>query len=364
VIDALRTFLDARWAELRPGAPPIEGIMLAGADKDPSAKVIFLLFDRAGRLAAVAKVARDPLEEGALEAEHSALTELQRTGASVLRGTAPEPLALEPVAGHATLVLSAVEGRPMTTTYYSPGHVSSPALVEKDFDLAASWLGSFQEGTRRGSVVFDQQMFDRWIGATFERYRSVIGWNEVEDRLFATLRDRARGLYGTPIPISGVHGDYWMGNILVERGAVAGIVDWERALVAAPPFADAYKFATSYGFYLDRGYPGHGGRVPGHPERDVIAANWSRFGSWPNLVGFGYAYFGTGWFPSLVRRFVLGNLDRLGVPHEVNAVFFPAFLAAEATALRDEGFRQGYRSLLAAIAEEQGSSWLWTAEAA
>jgi hypothetical protein len=361
VIDALRSLLNARWAELCPGCPPIDGVLLAGADKDSASNVTFLLFDRAGRLAAVAKVARDSHEDRALAAEHSALRELRRSGASSLIGSVPEPLALERVGGRTVLLLSAIEGRPMTNGYYAPGHVSDPALVVKDFEVAASWLEEFQDGTSRGAVAFDEQMFDRWIGSTFERYRAEIGWSDAEDRLFGSVRERARALYGTPVPISGVHGDYWMGNILVEGGAVAGVVDWERASLAAPSFTDVYKFPTSYGFYLDRGYPGFDGRVPGHPERDLIAASWSRFGTWPNLIGFGYAYFGTGWFPSIVRRFVLGSLDRLDVPHDVNAVFFPAFLAAEATALRDEGFRDGYRSLLAALEEERGSSWLWTA---
>jgi aminoglycoside phosphotransferase (APT) family kinase protein len=247
------------------------------------------------------------------------------------------------------------------TDYYAPGHVGDPARVAHDFDTAGAWLAALQRGTSRGRVTFDDELFDRWVGATFDRYRRAVGWNDAEERIFELVRERARALYGTSLPVTAVHGDFWMGNILVADGAVSGVVDWERADLAAAPFGDIYKFPTSYGFYLDRGYPGLDGRVPGHPERDVIAARWQTFGTWPNLAGFAYTYFGAGWFPSLVRRFIDRSLDRLKVPQDVNGVFFPAFLAHEATTVRDEAFRNGYRSLLAALEHERDASWLWKA---
>ena len=80
MIDTLRDFLNARLPELRPNGAPIEGIVLAGPDKHPSSNVTFFVFDRAGALAAVAKVGRDPRYDDVLEREYATLCELRRTG--------------------------------------------------------------------------------------------------------------------------------------------------------------------------------------------------------------------------------------------------------------------------------------------
>jgi aminoglycoside phosphotransferase (APT) family kinase protein len=361
VIDALRDFVNARLPELRPGAAPVEGIVLAGPDKAPASNVTFFVFDRNRELAAVAKVGRDPAYDGRLGSEYATLRELRGSGDAAFAASVPEALALTRIGGRTVLLLSAMDGRPLMTDYYAPGHVGDPARVGHDFSIAGAWLASLHVGSSRGRITFGQELFDRWIGATFDRYRTVVGWNDAEERIYELVRERARALYGTHLPVTALHGDFWMGNILVKDGTISGVVDWERANLAAPPFTDIYKFPTSYGFYMDRGYPELDGRVPGHPERDVIASEWTEFGSWPNLIGFAYTYFGAGWFPSLVRRFVAGSLDRLHVPDDVNGVFFPAFLAQEATTVRDEAFRHGYRSLLAALEHERDSSWLWTA---
>jgi hypothetical protein len=150
-----------------------------------------------------------------------------------------------------------------------------------------------------------------------------------------------------------------MGNLLLTGRRVSGVVDWELGREAGLPFTDIYKFPTSYAFYLDRSAAATGGDVPGHPNRAVIARTWSRYGDWPNLVGFGYGYFSDGWFPERVRRFVLGHLSALGVPAAVNGVFFPLYLAQQAMALDVPAFRAGYRSLLCAFAHERSSTWMW-----
>jgi len=137
------------------------------------------------------------------------------------------------------------------------------------------------------------------------------------------------------------------------------VIDWELGKAEGLPFADVYKFPTSYGFYLDRAYPAGTARIPGHRGRDLARRQWSRFGDWPNLVGFGYGYFGQGWFPDLVRRHVLQHFEHLGVPAAANAVFFPLFVAEQATAIPDRAFRAGYRALLAGFSAERSSGWLW-----
>jgi hypothetical protein len=65
------------------------------------------------------------------------------------------------------------------------------------------------------------------------RYREEIGWSTEEDNLFRGVVRRAADLRGTTIPLVGVHGDFWMGNLLVGHGRVRSVVDWEQSQVSA-----------------------------------------------------------------------------------------------------------------------------------
>jgi aminoglycoside phosphotransferase (APT) family kinase protein len=370
MIEAIKQFLAERWTTLRPGRPPLAGALVAGVDRSPAAKVTVILFDTEGAPAAVAKVARAERAEPALRAEHAALRALRPPGevAGAL-GRLPEPLALERVRGRLVFVQSPMAGVPMSAGYHTPGHTADPARVEADFVAAGAWLSAFQQATRVGGgghgAGLDAEGVAVRVAEVVRRYRAEIGWSPAEASLFEWVADQAAALArATPLPVTGVHGDFWMGNLLVDGGEVRGVIDWERGRAEGLPFADVYKFPTSYGFYLDRAYPGGHGRVPGHPERHDHQQRWRRYGDWANLPGFGYTWFGRGWFPELVRRHVGQALDRLGVPPAANAVFFPLFLADQATALDDPAFRAGYRSLLLAFLTERSSTWLWQPSAA
>jgi aminoglycoside phosphotransferase (APT) family kinase protein len=56
-------------------------------------------------------------------------------------------------------------------------------------------------------------------------------------RLEAELRVQ---LYGSELPFSWVHGDFWPGNLLLrpDSGAIGGIVDWDRASADQIPLYD------------------------------------------------------------------------------------------------------------------------------
>jgi hypothetical protein len=244
----------------------------------------------------------------------------------------------------------------MTAAYYTPGHVADRALVAKDFALAGAWLLDFQRQTATGSGVLDEALLEHWVTGVIAAYRDEIGWDATEERLFAEVLTRAKQLLGLHLPTAGVHGDYWMGNLLVDGGELAGVIDWERGRPSGPAPLDVYKFPTSYALNMDRGYPG--GLVPGHDGRERWRERWRRFGEWQHLAGFGYAYYGDGWFPELVKGFVADHLSALGVPAEVNAVFFPLFLAEQALLPGHPRTRAANRALLHAFAEEPTDTWL------
>jgi len=348
--------------------PRVTGAIVIGADYAPAAKVTMLLFGADGRPRLVAKLARRAASEPALAAEWDALTALWSAGARTVTAELPRPIALRHVAGRLALISTAVPGTALTAGYYTPGHVRRPGLVDGDFTLAGDWLDRFQRQTRGGTAVLGPDAFDEWIRPTADRYRAEVGWSGWESALFTGRIPRLCGrLSGISVPVVAVHGDYAPGNILVSEGRVSGVVDWELGRRAGLPFSDVFKFAASYGSYLDRASPAAGGAAAGHPGWSRARDRWGAFPGWTNGTGIMYAFFGGGWFPGLVREFLLQRLRRLAIPPAAAAdavrLFLPVFLAEQALALEHPAYRNGYRALLRLLCEQAAADEPRLAEA-
>ncbi len=351
MIDALIRAVRDRSGDLGV-APPTDG-MVVGIDRDPGAKVTVLLFDRVGRLTAVAKTTRSPDADAPLRAEHDMLAALGDLHLATVRRQVPRALLMEGVAGRTVLVTSALPGGPMTVRYHRPGHVQRPALVAADFAAAGGWLAAFQRDTRQGEVSCEEA-FERYAVPAFDRYRATIGWGEPEERLVAQCVAGVERHARSVVPLCAVHGDFAPGNLLVaDAGAhpasVCAVVDWERGRRRGPALTDLFKFAGSYGSFLDRAAAAGPHGLRGHPGWAEVRDRVGGAAAWPNLVGFLYAFTGQGWFPDLVRAYLAAGYERLGVPAGVQAVFLPAFVAEQATALSDPVYRRGYRDLLHAL---------------
>jgi Phosphotransferase enzyme family len=335
----------------------LTGGVVLGIDQDPAAKVTQILFDRGGQPRVVAKVARRPSAEQALRAEHRALEALWREPPAGVRDTIPEPLLLEDVGGRLVLATTALSGGPMSVDYYRPGHAGEPRLVHKDFELAGNWLAQFQRDTWRGQLVIGRETFEESVLPVFQRYRSTVGWSRWEQDLLDGLARGCAELSGVTVPLVAAHGDYALGNILLSEGQVTGVVDWELGQPLGLPLADLFKFVSSYGSFLDRAIPPRGGTLPGHPGWAAAARRWGGPGTWPNRVGLLHAYFGSGWFPDLVREFLRDHFERLGTAPEATALFLPLFLAEQAMVLDNPVYRAGYRSALEALWQDTDIRW-------
>jgi phosphotransferase family enzyme len=355
MIDAVRSWL----ATAAPEAPRAAGGIVLSLYRT-SPKAVLVLVDHRGAPAALVKVARRPEAEASLHAEFDALQRIRSAGDWV-RSQTPVPLALDRVNGRLVLAQSYLSGDPMTTRYYMPGHTRSRRRVTRDFAGAGAWLERFQTETAAGMRPLDDEAIARWVRAPIERYRAEIGIGDAEADLFDDVLARAEALRGTMLPVTAGHGDLWMSNMVVGRRGVTGAFDWEHSSPSTIPIDDVYKFPTSYSCYLDRALP-RLGRVPGHPGWSAAREQWRRYGDWVNLAGFGYAFFGTGWYPSLVRSWIEERAATLGMAPALHAVFFPSFLARQATTLADPIFRNGYRAALIGLSSERRNSWLWHEE--
>lgn len=334
-------------------APAVSGLVV-GVDRDPSAKVTVLLFDDAGRPTAVAKMARTDSADSPLRAEHAALTAVAAAPLPRVQDQIPRSLLLHDVAGRTVLVTSAVPGGSVLIRYHSPGHVSSPSAVAGDLRAAGAWLAAFQEDTAADTVPCWEAVRSYCLPA-LDRYREVFGPDPVERRIRARTLRLAERLGDVAVPLCAVHGDYALGNVLVDDNdrvggpRVTGVVDWELGRRCGPALTDLFKFAASYGSFLDRAAPPCRSGLRGHPGWGPTRAALGQRSPWPNMIGFLYAFTGSGWFPDLVREYLLAGYHRLGVPAEVQDVFLPVFVAEQATTLDDPGYRRGYRALLRAL---------------
>jgi hypothetical protein len=356
VIGAVRDW--ANTVAANRGLPQVTGGIIIGVDYAPAAKVTLLLLGTDGRPGLVAKLARCPETEPALLAERTALLDVWSARPPSVTAELPRPLAAERVAGRLALLSTAVPGTPLARRYYSPGHVRHPELVATDLAVAGSWLARLQTETGSGTITLGPDAFEEWIRPTFSRYRDEIGWNGWESELLDHLSDLSALLSGVRVPLVAVHGDYAPGNILLASGRVSGVVDWELGRGVGLPFSDLFKFAASYGSYLDRACPPARGAMAGHPGWSQARDRWGPTPGWTNGAGILYAFFGSGWFPELVRSFLSGHLRRLEVPPAATQLFLPVFLAEQALALQQPDYRNGYRALLRLLWEENASGRL------
>jgi hypothetical protein len=287
---------------------------------DPDARMMVLLFTPGQRWPAHAvKVPTEPAGAARVLREADRLRQIAGLPVGSLRGTVPEI-----VAAGSALVTTAVPGTPMLVAYHRHAHTSRPATVRADFAAADAWLARFQAATAGDTAPLD--VAPRVPEALPQRLGDrPDGGKRVQDRLSA-VRDR---LGRHVAPRTAVHGDFWPGNLLTDRGVITGVVDWEWAEPAGSPVRDLARFALGYSSYLDR-HTRAGRQVRGHP---------GLFAGRPGAA-VAYALDGDGWYPRLVRDFLHTGLRRLGVSPSCARDAVLAEIAAVAAEATDPTFAE------------------------
>jgi len=269
--------------------------LVIGASKDPNAKITVLLVPPAGGPPVL--VAKVPTTDGAaaaVETERNALARLRRLPPE-LAATIPRVTDVVELDGRRGIVMTAVSGASMTTSYMRWRHTAGHDRVAAHFDAAGAWLADFQRATAVQPAPLDM---DGGVCARLEsRFQGETG---LRDSLAALTAIHAR-LRRNEVPRTAVHGDLWFGNILLEGGRATGVVDWEGGEACGEPVRDLARFALMYALFLDRRTRA-GRRVAGH-----AGLRAGSFGA-----GVEYALDGSGWFPTRFRQFLADGLERLG----------------------------------------------------
>jgi aminoglycoside phosphotransferase (APT) family kinase protein len=224
--------------------------------------------------------------------------------AGPVSATIPELVATVEHLGRPVLVMTALPGQSMLAAYHSWRHTARREAVAADFAAAGDWLAGLHSagGAKGAGGANGQASVARMLDGVADVLGRRFGGQAGADADLAQLAALCGRLEGHRTPQSVVHGDFWAGNLLTERGRVLGVIDWEHARLTGSPVRDLARFATSYSLYLDR-HTRQGRRVAGH--RGLRAGRWGG--------GVDYAIDGTGWYPDLVRSFVRSGLERLGM---------------------------------------------------
>jgi hypothetical protein len=259
--------------------------LVIGTSTNPNPKLTVLLVAPHGKRPILAvKAPTTAAAALTLKAETRLLRELRAVPARCILETVPSVVDTFDYHGRPALVMTALPGKPMSSIYLRRGHTADPHLVAEDFAAVGSWLAELQLATAAESGALDIDPGGELPHADLET--------------LAPIRARLRR---ERVPMTAVHGDLWLGNVLLEHGRVSGVVDWEFGAMRGQPVRDLVRFALTYALYLDR-RTRSGRRVKGHH-----ALRAGRFGA-----PLEYSLDGEGWFPELFRRFICDGLERLG----------------------------------------------------
>jgi aminoglycoside phosphotransferase len=269
--------------------------LVVGVSKDPNAKLTVLLVSpHSGQPALAIKVPTTDGAACAVEAEERALVDVGRLRPRLMR-TIPRVVDHVEFQGRTGIVMTAVRGTPMTTSYLRWRYTASAERVAAHFAAVDAWLAELQRETAGAAAPID--MDGGAASRLASRYCGGHGVRDVLDRvaeIYTRLRREA-------VPRTAVHGDLWVGNVLLSDGRASGVVDWEAGAASGEPVRDLVRFALMYALFLDRRTRA-GRRVAGHPG--LRAGDWG--------AGVEYALDGAGWFPELFRGFLRRGLARLG----------------------------------------------------
>jgi aminoglycoside phosphotransferase (APT) family kinase protein len=303
--------------------------LVIGISKDPNAKITVLLVSPvSGRAVLAVKVPTTDAAARAVEAEERALLAIRQVAPPNVVDVIPRVVDAVEFEGRRAIVVTAMPGIPMATSYIRRRHTATQALVAADFNAVETWLSELQSGTAGSSTRMD--MDEGVADRLRERFSDDVRLDADLVQL-AKINDR---LGRNETPRTAVHGDMWFGNVLLAGTQITGVVDWEACTTSGEPMRDLVRFALMYALFLDRRTrPGR--RVAGHPG--LRADSWG--------AGVEFALAGVGWFPDLFRQFLERGLARLGAPAASWRDSAVAGIAEVAALTDDEDFARRHLEL-------------------
>lgn len=258
-------------------------------------KVNFLVFNHdASKPICILKLTRKPSAEARLEHEYQSLSAI--AAIPEFTSLVPQPIDLFEVDGRPIMAEGCVDGIPLNLLL-KRNQRSGPAQVQADLHRIQELLTLFQNKTCSGRSPFQGQDA---VLELLNRYGTSL---QLPDDFVLKLMQLAEVYRGLKIPLTGSHGDFWAGNILID-GSRINIIDWEDYAPNQSPTWDIFLFAVTYAFT----YP------------------WRKWRKLDKESAFKRAFLAEGWLPAQLRAFVHQSLKAVHLPTEAAHLLFCLFL--------------------------------------
>jgi aminoglycoside phosphotransferase len=185
--------------------------------------VTVLLFRDGDRVpTVVAKLPRYGSNGTTMRREEEALEAVRHVLDGKVRDAVPRSLGIHDVDGTEVLLQTGIPGRHLVAETAS-GRLR-PSALAKQIELVLDWCLTMQAASCRMTIVDDALIAGRLEPLAADGLAALDRDPRVGSLLDQTL-EQARNLRGTSLPMVVCHGDYWAGNMLVDRGRVSGVVD-------------------------------------------------------------------------------------------------------------------------------------------
>ncbi len=354
ILSRLDELVRSSWADLGmtgPAPARLEPLVI-GHRRPRTGVVTVLLFPPGRGEPIVAKFPRYGPTNDSLQREDSSLRRVSGAVTAPLRPALPRTLGMHSIDGVDVHLQSGVSGHHLVAKTASKR--LRPKRVAAQLDLVLSWCLDLQRASEHDVVVDDAFISARLEPLAEAAVAALDGHGPTAALLDRAIRD-ARALVGTTLPLVVVHDDYWAGNIMVERGRVVGVVDWERASLNDLPIWDPVKAVGSAAYHLDRyrSIPRHGrGALPG----------WGDLGPWTDIAepqfaaGFRAAFVQEGWLADVSREALVRTFTDGGIPLGWLPVAVPFYLVRQIVQAGDSPRSiEGWGSVLRALAAFSGT---------
>ncbi|MDC4228007.1 MAG: hypothetical protein MPW15_28205 [Candidatus Manganitrophus sp.] len=228
----------------------------AGSKKNPTAQpVVFLLFDQNGAAPRwVVKVSRNRETVPMLTREYENLLYFYHRLTPSFRSTIPKPLLSREDPERFLFVESGLKGKSLPCVVKPEEGVAHQREISRMIENVLTWLLKFQRETQEETVEITDAWIEEEVRRPIERYGSIYPVDASEERF---LNDHLKGWEEwkrTAIPITGHHGDFWVGNMLTD-GASVSMCDWSFSQKKGWPFDDLFFFFSSLPVGKEEGDP-------------------------------------------------------------------------------------------------------------
>ena len=354
ILRRLQELVRSSWSDLGMDGPAPDRLqpLIVGHRRPKTGVVTVLLFPPRRRTPVVAKFPRYGGTNPSLQREDAALQHVSESITAPLRPTIPRSLGVITLDGIDVGLQTGVAGHHLVAQTASKR--LRPERVAKQLDVVLSWCLELQRASAHERIVDEAFITSRLATLAAAAVTALNGDERTAELLDRTM-EQARGLIGTSLPMVVAHGDYWAGNIMIDRGRVIGVVDWERATTDDMPFWDPVKAVGSAAYHLDRyrAIPRRGrGGLP----------LWGDLGPWKDIaepqfaVGFRAAFVQPGWLADTSREALVRMFTEAGIPLAWLPVAITFYLVRQIVQAGDSPRAiAGWGSVLRALATSPGT---------